>query len=158
MTLNQKLFAHRNNAACRSCHRKIDPWGTPFENFDASGTWREKVLVVSKKTPESQEGQKKKQKPVFEKTHLPIDRTATLPGGTAIDGIDELKEHLMQHRKRDFAKGLTERLLAAALSRDIALPDEDLVDSLVNRFEANDYSVPTLIREIVATEQFQRGY
>ena len=158
MTLNQKLFAHRNNAACRSCHRKIDPWGIPFENFDASGTWREKVLVVSKKTPESQEGQKKKQKPVFEKTHLPIDRTATLPGGTAIDGIDELKEHLMQHRKRDFAKGLTERLLAVALSRDIALPDEDLVDFLVNRFEANDYSVPTLIREIVATEQFQRGY
>ena len=48
MTLNEKLFAHRNNAACKSCHQQIDPWGIPFENYDASGAWREKVLMVSK--------------------------------------------------------------------------------------------------------------
>ena len=50
MTLNEKMFAHRNNDACRNCHQKIDPWGIPLENYDASGAWREKVLVVSKAT------------------------------------------------------------------------------------------------------------
>lgn len=157
MTLNEKLFAHRNNAACRSCHQRIDPWGVPFENYDASGTWREKVLVVSKVTADKQTA-KKKRKPAFEKTYVPIDRESTLPDGQTIDGIEELKEYLITHRKRDFAEGLTERILASALSRDVAFHDEGLVERLVDRFEKSDYSVPTLIREIVQSEQFQRGY
>ena len=77
MTLNQKLFAHRDNAACRSCHQQIDPWGLPFENYDASGAWREQVLVVSKTTKRVQQGQKKRRKTVFEKSYVPIDRQAT---------------------------------------------------------------------------------
>lgn len=157
MTLNEKLFTHRNNAACRSCHQRIDPWGIPFENYDASGAWREKVLVVSKAANEPQKGQKKR-KPAFEKTYVPIDRESTLPDGETIDGIDKLKDYLVTHRKRDFAEGLTERLLASALSRDIAFHDEELVNRLVGRFEESNYSVPALIRETVQSEQFQRGY
>lgn len=158
MTLNEKLFAHRNNAACRSCHQRIDPWGIPFENYDASGAWRDKVLVVSKAANEPQKGKKKKRKPAFEKSYAPIDRESTLPDGKTIDGIDRLKEYLVNHRKRDFAKGLTERILASALSRDVAFHDEDLVNRLAGRFEESNFSVPTLIREIVQSKQFQRGY
>jgi hypothetical protein len=158
MTLNEKLFTHRNNAACRSCHQRIDPWGIPFENYDASGAWREKVLVVSKAANAPQKGKKKKRKPAFEKSYVPIDRESTLPDGKIIDGIAILKNYLVNHRKRDFAKGLTERILASALSRDIGYHDEDLVNLLVDRFEEGSYSVPTLIRNIVQSKQFQRGY
>ncbi len=157
MTLNEKLFAHRDKAACRSCHQRIDPWGIPFENFDASGAWREKVLVVSRAATGPKKG-KKKRKPSFERSFVPIDRESTLPDGQKIDGIDNLKEYLVSHRKRSFAKGLTERLLASALSRDIEFHDEGLVDRLVDRFEESKYSVPTLIRHIIQSEQFQRGY
>jgi len=157
MTLNEKLFAHRNNAACRSCHQRIDPWGIPFENYDASGAWREKVLLVTKAANQPQTG-KKKRKPVFVKSFAPINRESTLSDGETIDGIDQLKQYLINHRKRDFAKGLSERLLASALSRDIQYHDEDLVKQLVDRFEEDQYSVPALIREIVQSEQFQRGY
>ena len=153
MTLNQKLFAHRNNAACKNCHQKIDPWGIPFENYDASGAWREKVLIVSKSL-----NQAKKRKPVFEKNFLAIDRVSTLPDGATFDGIRDLKEYLVNHRQHDFAKGLTERILAYALSRDIDFHDEDLVNQLCDSFEKNNYSVPLLIREIVQSKQFQRGY
>ena len=153
MTLNEKLFAHRNNEACRSCHQQIDPWGIPFENYDASGAWREKVLMVSKvaKPPKEEPGKKKRRrrKPVFEKSYLPIERESTLPDGVTVDGIDMLKEYLVTHRKRDFAKGLVERILAYALSRDIDSRDDDLVNHLVDRLEQAQYSVPTLIREIV---------
>ena len=131
MTLNQKLFAHRNNEACRSCHRKIDPWGIPFENFDASGLWRTKVLVVSKASepPKGQEGAPKNaKKPTFEKNYLEIERTSTLEDGVEVDGIEKLKEYLINHRKRDFAKGLVERILAYGLSRDLDFHDEELVD------------------------------
>lgn len=155
LTLNQKLFAHRDNAACRSCHQKIDPWGIPFENFDASGAWREQVLVVSQVKVAVKK--KKRKKVVFENNYLPIQRDAMLPDGVEVDGVVELKDYLLNHRKRDFAKGLTERLLAYALSRDIDFYDEQLVDQLVDTFEQNNYSVPILIREIVQSEQFWRG-
>lgn len=160
MTLNEKLFAHRNNDACRSCHQRIDPWGIPFENYDASGAWREKVLVVSKAANKQQKGKPKgkKRRPAFEKSYVPIDRQSTLPDGASIDGIDKLKDYLVTHRKRDFAKGLTKRLLANALSRDLDFRDEDLVNRLLESFEKSNYSVPALIREIVGSEKFQRGY
>ena len=153
MTLNEKLFAHRNNAACSNCHQKIDPWGIPFENYDASGTWRQKALVVSRAANQPT----KKKKPVFEKSYVTIDRETTLPDGVKIDGIENLKDYLVSQRKRDFARGLTKRILACALSRDIDYHDEVLVNLLVDRLEQNNYSVPTLIRTIVQSEPFRRG-
>jgi hypothetical protein len=159
MTLNQKLFAHRDNEACRSCHRKIDPWGIPFENFDASGLWRTKVLVVSKTSglPKDQESeQKKAKKPSFEKSYLEIERKATLPDGAEVDGIEKLKEYLVNHRKRDFAKGLVERILAFGLSRNLDFHDEELVNELVDHFEGSHYSVPELIGKIVSSETFSK--
>ncbi|MDC0156475.1 DUF1592 domain-containing protein [Verrucomicrobia bacterium] len=159
MTLNQKLFAHRNNEACRSCHRKIDPWGIPFENFDASGLWRTKVLVVSKASepPKGEEASAPKAKnPAFEKNYLEIERKSTLEDGVEVDGIEKLKEYLINHRKRDFAKGLVERILAYGLSRDLDFHDEELVDELVDHFEGSHYSVPELIEEIVSSETFSK--
>jgi hypothetical protein len=159
MTLNQKLFAHRDNEACRSCHREIDPWGIPFENFDASGLWRTKVLVVSKTSglPKDQESeQKKAKKPSFEKSYLEIERKATLPDGAEVDGIEKLKEYLVNHRKRDFAKGLVERILAFGLSRNLDFHDEELVNELVDHFEGSHYSVPELIGKIVSSETFSK--
>ena len=153
MTLNQKLFAHRNNAACKSCHQRIDPWGIPFENYDASGAWREKVLMITKA---NQKG-KAKRKPTFEKNYLPIDRKSTLPDGNSVDGIDTLKAYLVNERQADFARGLTERVLAYALSRDLNYADDQLVTELTARFTKSDFSVPTLIHEIVRRPQFSQG-
>ena len=81
-----------------------------------------------------------------------------LPDGRDIDGIEELKTYLVTERKRDFATGLTKRLLAAALSRDVEFRDEDLVRRLVDRFEEDGYRVPMLIEQIVNCTEFQRGY
>ena len=159
MTLTQKLFAHRNNEACRSCHRKIDPWGIPFENFDASGLWRTKALVVSKATEPQRDKEstpKKAGKPVFVKSYLEIENQSILPDGSEVDGIEKLKEYLINHRKRDFAKGLVERILAYGLSRDLDFHDEELVNELVDHFEASGYSVPQLIGEIVSSEKFSK--
>lgn len=151
MTLNEKLFAHRNNDACKNCHRKIDPWGVPFENYDASGAWRDQVLIVSRSAGQP----KKRKKPVFEKTYVGIDRVSTLPDDVTINGVGELKDYLVSRRKIDFARALTERILACALSRDIDYHDEDLVNHLVDIFGKNNHSVPTLIREIVQSDEFR---
>ena len=40
-SLKEKLEAHRQEAACMGCHKKIDPWGVAFENYDGVGRWRD---------------------------------------------------------------------------------------------------------------------
>ena len=37
LTFRQKLEQHRNQQGCAKCHGGIDPWGFPFESFDAGG-------------------------------------------------------------------------------------------------------------------------
>ncbi len=39
-TLRMKLAAHKSDANCAACHRKIDPLGFAFDNYDAIGRWR----------------------------------------------------------------------------------------------------------------------
>src|SRR5206468_2565022 len=34
-TLRQKLAAHQSDANCAACHKKIDPLGFAFDNYDA---------------------------------------------------------------------------------------------------------------------------
>ena len=39
-TVREKLELHRSDANCSACHRKIDPLGLAFDNYDAIGRWR----------------------------------------------------------------------------------------------------------------------
>ncbi len=43
-SLKQKLEAHREQEACATCHKKIDPWGLAFENYDGIGVWRDSTV------------------------------------------------------------------------------------------------------------------
>jgi hypothetical protein len=40
-TERERLSAHRTNPSCANCHQFIDPVGLAFENFDATGRWRD---------------------------------------------------------------------------------------------------------------------
>lgn len=155
MSLNQKMLIHRDNDACRNCHNKIDPWGILFENFDASGSWREKVLNISTVTVPAKG--KRKERTITQRSRLEVENSAILPSGETLTGIQELKDYLVEKRSHDFCKGVTEKLLAYALSRDVAFYDEELVEDLSEKFAASDYSVKTLIDEIVTCKEFMKG-
>jgi hypothetical protein len=40
-TERERLAVHRIDPSCAGCHQFIDPVGLVFENFDATGRWRE---------------------------------------------------------------------------------------------------------------------
>jgi hypothetical protein len=44
-SLKDKLIAHRESEACMNCHRKIDPWGIAFENYNGIGVWRDSTVT-----------------------------------------------------------------------------------------------------------------
>ena len=38
--MREKLEQHRADPNCAGCHRRIDPLGLAFDNYDAIGRWR----------------------------------------------------------------------------------------------------------------------
>lgn len=41
-SLREQIDRHKNNEACYTCHKSIDPYGFALENFDSTGQWRDK--------------------------------------------------------------------------------------------------------------------
>ncbi|MEO2010265.1 MAG: DUF1592 domain-containing protein [Pirellulaceae bacterium] len=140
LPLKRQLEIHRTKSACMSCHQGIDPWGVPFENFDAVGLWRTEV---------TKPGAKKRQK-----VTTPIDATSTLPGGHEISGIDALKDHLLQHDRERFSRAVVTKLMAYGLGRSPELADMDTIDRLANQFAVNGYRLSDLIVAIVQSNEF----
>ena len=142
LPLKRQLEIHRTKEACNQCHRRIDPWGVAFEHYDAIGQWREEVQTITKK-------KKTPAKPA------PVVAQATLPGGHHIDGLEALKDHLLMHEKKRFARALVAKLLSYALGRSLELSDEPDIESLAKQFEDSDFRMSHLILAIVQSEPFQ---
>jgi len=105
LPLKEQLKEHRENEACARCHRGIDPWGIALEEFDAVGLLRDKI-------------QRKSGKRMLE---FDVDAKATLPGGHEVDGLDDLKSHLLTEKNDQFARTLVSRMLAYSLGRSLEL-------------------------------------
>ena len=129
--MRERLAAHRNNAACASCHRTIDPAGFPLENFDAIGQWRD-----------------------LEVDEQPVDASGALPGAGEFSGIDGLEKSLLK-RPELFAGTLTENLMTFALGRGVEYYDAPAVRKIVHDAAQNDYRFSSLILGIVKSVPFQ---
>src|SRR5206468_12750694 len=86
-TLRQRMEQHRANTYCASCHSRMDPIGFGFENFDGIGAWRERDA------------------------ELPIDASGQLAGGESFNGPAELKAILLNEKRDEFVRCLTEKML-----------------------------------------------
>lgn len=130
-TIRDQLTRHRDTPSCMDCHRKIDPLGFALENFDPIGRWRDSY------------GRKTK-----------IDAAGELPGGKAFKDITGLKKILVK-QKAQFAKALTEKLMAYALGRTLDPTDRPHVDAILVKLQKSGYGFRDLIRLVVMSESFQ---
>ena len=130
VSIRDQLLKHRNVATCAECHRKIDPLGFALENYDAIGGWRDeydgKVL---------------------------IDSSGKLPDGDSFETPAEFQEALL-HRKDQFARCITEKLLAYALGRELEISDRPVIDEIVKEITKPEKGLRDLIQEIVASRCF----
>ncbi len=145
LTLKEQLAIHREDDACYDCHQKIDPWGLPLERYDATGLYRTESLRLSAKN---------KGEARTEKSWVPVDTSATMPDGHAIDGVQQLKDYLMEEKRDAFAQALVAKLSAYALGRSIEYSDEKAIDALAKRFKKSDYRLDSLIESIVLSKLF----
>jgi hypothetical protein len=130
LTLRQRTELHRTNAVCMSCHKVLDPIGFGLENFDAIGRWREQ-----------------------DESGGPIDAAGELPGAKRFSSPRELKK-IVAERADDFARNLTEKLLAYALGRQLEGYDEIVVDRLAEAVAKDGYRMQTLVTQVVSSYPF----
>lgn len=139
LPVRAQLEIHRQDPNCADCHRGIDPWGIALEHYDAVGNWRDSIKRLAGKRQRL----------------LPVNTETTLPGGHPIDGVDDLKAFLIEHRSEQFAKAIVSRVTSYALGRSIEFADEGEVDKMRDQFVESDYQLRPLIHAIVNNELFQ---
>ena len=132
-TIREKLELHRQAAACAGCHAKIDPLGFALEVFDPVGVQRTFV---------------------DRRAEVPVEAFGTLPDGTAFDGPEEFKQVLLNQRKNVFLRGLATNLMTYALGRPVGFQDRQEIDRMIQRLEADDYRIMTLLSGIVTSDAF----
>ncbi len=142
LTVRERLRRHRQQVTCMNCHRRIDPYGLAFENFNVIGRWREKL---DGEKPLAHWGDDRPE----------IDVSGTLPGGDHYENYVEFKRSLLKQQDR-FIRGVTEKLLMYALARTIEASDRPVIDDIVNQAKENGYSLRSILKGIVACELFRQ--
>lgn len=134
LPLKKQLEVHRSNQACANCHRKIDPWGIAFEDYSAVGRWRGRKGDLG---------------------YAQDAAASTLPDGTEIGSLRDLKAYLLKERQADFARALTKNLMTYALGRSLDFSDGAMIETMSEQFQKNDFRIRWLIEEIVVSEAFR---
>lgn len=151
-SIREHLALHRENAACAGCHARIDPWGLALENFDAVGAWRTHEVAwedPSRPVPRK-EGEKAPSFAINASFDLPImSETAKRTGG-----LDDVRAEML-HRRDDFARGFTEKMMTYALGRGLVISDHRHIEAATAALKRADYNLHALIRAIVQSLAFQ---
>lgn len=134
--LREQLRVHQEHADCAVCHRKIDPLGFAFEQFDATGRWVE----FGKRGKEN----------------VRFDTAGHMPRGETFQTLDEMKQLLRDEYQHDFARGLTKNLLAYAVGRELHPEDLETVDVVLQQFTSKQYPVKDIIKALVQSDAFSR--
>ncbi len=137
-TIRAQLESHATQAACASCHAKIDPLGLAFENYDAIGRWRETERV------EGGTGE-----------DPPVDASGKLPEGKAFSGPAEFKKLLAEDDER-LAKAFVEQLATYALRRLVTVDDTAQIQKIVSSAKPGGYRLQDLVRGLVLSDLFKK--
>ncbi|MBC8116738.1 MAG: DUF1585 domain-containing protein, partial [Candidatus Saccharimonas sp.] len=132
LTERQLIERHSTDEACIKCHARIDPFGFALENFDAIGRFRQ-----------------------MDAGGLTIDTRTTLPDGTKIDGLANLRDYLVTTRRDAFLRQFCRKLLGYSLGRGIQLSDEPLLTEMQQRLAKNDYRFLVAVETIIGSQQFR---
>jgi hypothetical protein len=128
-SVRQRMEAHRQNPACASCHRVIDPIGFALENYDPTGAWRT-----------TDEGVK-------------IDASGRLFDGTPLNSPADLRNGILKH-KEAFLRAFAENLYTYGLGRIPDYRDLPEVRAIVSRAERHDDRFSEYVLGIVESPAF----
>ena len=143
-SIRELLSRHQADAACAVCHRRIDPLGFALENFDPVGRWRTHYPLYEKQTNGN----------IVTRNGPKVDATGTLPDGTQLRGVKDLKKYLVDNVDQ-FAACLAGKLMVYGTGRPMNYADRQVVKNLVTDVRAQGNGFRDLIIAIVLSESFR---
>ena len=123
---------HSSDPACMKCHQRIDGFGFALEQFDTIGRFRAE-----------------------DKSGHEIDTEVVLPDGTPVNGLNGLRNYLLNTRRDAFLRTFCRRLLGYGLGRSIQLSDEPLIADMMTQLKSHDYRFSVAVEAIVLSPQFR---
>ncbi|WZP00177.1 DUF1592 domain-containing protein [Isosphaeraceae bacterium EP7] len=131
-SLRDALAVHRADKACAGCHERFDAIGLAFEGYGPVGEAR-----------------------TLDLGGRPVDVRATFPRGGEGEGVEGLRAYLESNRRDEFVENLCRKLLAYALGRSLIPSDDETIDVMRKRSEAEGDRFGALVETIVASPQFR---
>lgn len=127
LSLRKKLELHRKKPGCMNCHKKIDPWGMPFEGFDAAGM--------------------KKPKGSF-------DTKSKLPDGKQVANMEELKKYLSTEKMDRVAYSFMKHLAIYSVGRSLTFNEVNYLKEKGKTLKSGGYKMQDIVRFIIKSDIF----
>lgn len=126
LPLRARLEKHRNQAGCAQCHTKVDPWGVPFEEYDAGGLLKA----------------------------MTVDARSTLPDKTEIADFAGLRKYLADDRLDQVAFSVLKHLATYAAGRSLTYQELEFLRRDGLRLKPDGYRLRDMIRYVVTSKVF----
>ena len=159
LTIKDLLAKHRQKESCNDCHARLDPWGIPFEHYNAIGKYQPlvpkegaRVSGFHLQTHGDLAGYAAYLKTVNTEK---VEAAARVPNGPEVSGMADLKAYLLKHRREDVAENVLRRLLTYGLGRELTTRDRFAVDELLKESAANDHRLLYMILTICQSPLFK---
>lgn len=139
LTIREQVKQHTSINTCQLCHRKIDPLGFVWADFNELG---QKIVAPKGKDLG------------------PIDCSGALPDGRSFKNLSEFAETLKNETpasRYHFRETLLRQMTAYALGRSLNLNDDELIRELANQSRREDWRLRAMIRAIVLSKAFTHG-
>jgi hypothetical protein len=127
LTLREKLERHRNQKGCAKCHSGIDPWGIPFETFNAGGLFKQDPAV---------------------------DARSTLPDKAEIKDLNGLKAYLANDRIDQVAYSFLKHAACYAAGRSLTYNELVFLQEQSVKLKSTDYHMQELLRFVIKSDLF----
>ena len=159
LTIKDLLARHRTVESCNDCHVRLDPWGIPFERYNAIGRYQAlvppegtRVRGFDKKKDNDLAGYAKYLASVNTRE---VEASSRVPHGPQVDGMVQLKAHLLETRLDDIAKNVIRRLLTYAIGRELSYRDRYAVEDIFSRSKERDFLLRDMIVSICQSSVFR---
>lgn len=151
-TFRELLIQHQKHPKCAMCHRKMDPLGFAFQNFDISGRWRD--VEFERYVRNELDGKIQWRGAGKER---PVDAAGRLPHGEQFHSFAECKKLLIEHYQPDIVRGILKNLMLYATGRRADVDSLAEIQTIINEQSPNGYRMRDLVKAIVRSKSFLGG-
>jgi len=151
-TFRELLVQHQEHAKCAVCHKKMDPLGFAFQNFDLSGRWRK--LEYDSYSRNELDG-KIAWRGVGKSR--PVDAEGKLPRGERFTSYAEFKDLAVKHYLDDLVRGLLKRLMLYGTGRKPGVAEMAEIRQIMAKLKPKGYPLRDVVKAVVCSESFLEG-